>query len=125
MQIKRYLSGILALFAVSAVTAGASARSISNVTITEVAEHKGSGKIWVRFSAALPGTKPTCVDTGWETYLAFDPTTPAGTRLLTIVWSAMLAGKRVDASGLNTCTNVNGLSSGDVEEFNFIKVYAN
>jgi hypothetical protein len=124
MKLRQYLQQALAILAVSVVASSASARTVNNVTITEIAELK-TGKVWVRFNASISGTKPTCVAAGWEDYLAFDATTTAGSRMLTVIWAAMLAGKRVDVSGLgNTCVNVNG-GTGTVEEFNYIKVYSN
>jgi hypothetical protein len=82
------------------------------VTIVAVGSFANSDDtVWVQFSAAIPG-QPGCVTSGWNTHLAFrirdasDPNIEVkGKTLLSLITSAMLAGKQVDARGTGSCTS--------------------
>ena len=74
---------------------------------------------WVRFNMDVGGpSRPPCVQPGWSNELMFDPTTDRGKAYLAHLEAAMLAGKRVDASGTNTCFD-------RAETIGYVKVYAN
>lgn len=112
-------AGVLA----AAPTASANG-AVGNALITELAL---SGNVaWLRFNVALGtsnppnNTRPACIASGWQDYFMFDHTTAQGKSFLTMLSAAMLAGKRVDASGVTSgtlCTN------STAETLGYLKVY--
>jgi hypothetical protein len=100
----------LALLAVLTGTGSAQAGYVVGARITRI-DHYAAGNVLVTFNMTKT-SNPSCASAS-PSSLVFSAATDAGRALLSTVTAAMLAGKTVNLTGLNTClvlTNFETLS---------------
>jgi hypothetical protein len=122
----RSLAIVTAILVASFATQVKAVGSISNVTVTELSldtSSTGATVAWVHFSGTIGGSpRPTgCIGAGWSNDFAFDPTTNKGKMLFTLLQSAFLSGKPVDAAGNNTCVTM--ATGTGVEMLSYVKMH--
>lgn len=81
-------------------TLASAAGSVSGTSIQSVTA-QSDGTVIVLFTNFIPG-RPACA--GSTNEMVFNSTTAAGKTLLSVVTSAFLAAKTVNAAGTGTCT---------------------
>ena len=122
-MVRKVLSVAAVLFALLAGAPVAQAGQVLNGTITAIHLYGSSTTpvAAITYSGSLSGS-PACA-TIPQIYMYADLSTAKGRALLSLATSAMLAGKRVNIFGTNTCAQPSGGLS--EENINYIQVFNN
>jgi hypothetical protein len=124
----RPLAVVTAIVVASFATQAKAVGSVTNVTVTELSldtnSSTGATLAWVHFSANVGGSRPACITSGWGNELAFDPTTPKGKALFSLLQSAFLSGKPVDAAGIPSSPMCTAMAAGaNAETLGYVKMH--
>lgn len=63
-----------------------------------------SGKGYVKFTSNLTNSPAACIQSGYESVLAFDTNEAGGKAIYSLVLAAQASGKKINATGTGACS---------------------
>lgn len=103
--LKTRLARIACATALLTQVSAAHATGVGDALITDITV-EGTQYARVCVNRAVGGTRPACHNPTYSTHYAFDISTAKGKALLSILQAAQLAGKKINITGWNVCTNL-------------------
>jgi hypothetical protein len=114
------LTSALTALVIAGLSTGASATSGTN-TVTDITL-QGTQFARIALAGAAIGGRPACHNAAYTVHYGFDLSTAQGKALLSTASAAQLAGKRLTATGSNTCVN---LGSVTLEQLESLTIWTN
>jgi hypothetical protein len=93
----------ISLFAILVFTSASYAVGIADFYDVAQVRVDKSGKGYVTFKQPLTDSRPTCLQTGYSTALAFDTNTAGGKSIMSVALAAQASGKKIYAVGSGNC----------------------
>jgi hypothetical protein len=126
----RNTASVLAVAAIVALSAPASAASSANNTVMDIAIEFGTQVARIGLNGGpYSSGRPTCHNVAYNSYWAFDISTAKGKALLATAQAALLSGKTVSVSGVTTgttlCTNIAASGTINIETLGRLILFAN
>lgn len=77
---------------------------IANLYEVDFVRVDSTGKGYVKFKTALTSSPAACIQSGYESTLAFDTNQSGGKSILSVALAAQASGKKILAKGSGNCT---------------------